>query len=250
MVRATLRRSDGAVVASAISAVMTLPSGAHQDVSQELEVKAPRLWSPTAPTLHRLDCEILAGERVVDAETLRVGIRRIAIAADGFSINGETMYLRGTNRHQEYPYIGYALSDAAQYRNARTIKEAGFDYVRLSHYPHAPAFMDACDELGLVVMDCIPGWQYFTRSPPSPSCSIATAATSSAGTATIRASSCGKYRSTSRRCRRSSWPGPTPSRTRNIPATSASRPGGCAVTTYSSTRASTAAAGTERTSRA
>jgi beta-galactosidase len=165
-VRVTLRESDGATAASAISEPLTLPPGADMAVPQDLEVNAPRLWSPSAPNLHRLDCEILAGGQVVDAESLRIGIRRIAIAEDGFSINGETMFLRGTNRHQEHPYIGYALSDAAQYRDARRIKEAGFDYVRLSHYPHAPAFMDACDELGLVVMDCIPGWQFFNPAPP------------------------------------------------------------------------------------
>ncbi len=135
------------------------------DVTQDLKVKRPRLWSPAAPNLHRLDCEIVVGDAVVDAETLRIGIRRIAITGDRFSLNGEQLFLRGTNRHQEYPYIGYALSDAAQYRDARKIKDAGFDYVRLSHYPHAPAFMDACDELGLVVMDCIPGWQYFNPDP-------------------------------------------------------------------------------------
>jgi len=164
-VRTTLRAPGGAVVATGVSASVTLPPGANADVSQELEVKAPHLWSPAAPNLHTLDTELLTDAGTVDAETTRIGIRRIGISGDGFSINGEKLFLRGTNRHQEYPYIGYALSDAAQYRDARKIKEAGFDYIRLSHYGHAPAFMDACDELGLVVMDCIPGWQYFNPDP-------------------------------------------------------------------------------------
>ena len=164
-VRVSLRLPDGGVVVSAVSPPMTLAAGADGDVPQDLEVRSPRLWSPAAPNLHRLDCKVLVRDDVVDAESLRVGIRRIDISADGCRINGEKQFLRGTNRHQEYPYIGYALSDAAQYRDARKIKEAGFDYVRLSHYAHAPAFMDACDELGLVVMDCIPGWQYFNPDP-------------------------------------------------------------------------------------
>ena len=164
-VRATLRAPNGAIAATATSAVVTLAPDADTDVSQELEVTTPALWSPVAPSLHTLSCEVVTDAGTVDAETVRVGIRRFAIARDGFQINGERMFLRGANRHQEYPYIGYALSDAAQYRDARKIKEAGFDYVRLSHYPHSPAFMDACDELGLVVMNCIPGWQYFNSDP-------------------------------------------------------------------------------------
>jgi beta-galactosidase len=164
-VRATLRAPGGAVLAAATSAAVTLRPGADTDVPQELEVRAPHLWSPAAPNLHTLDCEVVTDAGTVDAETVRVGIRRIAVSREGFWINGQKLFLRGTNRHQEYPYIGYALSDAAQYRDARKIKEAGFDYVRLSHYAPAPAFMDACDELGLVVMDCIPGWQYFNPDP-------------------------------------------------------------------------------------
>ena len=161
----TLRTPGGVVVAVASSNPMTLGPGADREVSQELTVNAPRLWSPAMPNLHALDCEILSGGEVIDGETLRIGIRRVGISQGDFTINGEKLFLRGTNRHQEYPYIGYALSDAAQYRDARKIKEAGFDYVRLSHYPHSPAFMDACDELGLVVMDSIPGWQYFNPAP-------------------------------------------------------------------------------------
>ena len=163
-VRITVRELDGRTVAVA-AAPLTLAAGEDRHVAQELEVRSPRLWSPASPHLYRLDCELLVGAQVIDAESLRIGVRRIAIDERGFTINDERLYLRGANRHQEHPYVGNALPDAAQYRDARRIKEAGFDYVRLSHYPQSPAFMDACDELGLVVMDCIPGWQYFNPDP-------------------------------------------------------------------------------------
>jgi beta-galactosidase len=164
-VRLTLRAPDGGTAAGFLSRSIDLGAGEDRHIAHDLEVRSPRLWSPGAPHLYRLECEVLAGGRVTDAETHRIGIRRIAIDARGFTINGDPLFLRGANRHQEHPYIGYALSDAAQYRDARRIKQAGFDYVRLSHYPQAPAFMDACDELGLVVMNCIPGWQYFNPDP-------------------------------------------------------------------------------------
>jgi beta-galactosidase len=164
--RARLLDVDGQIAAEASSDVVRLGSGEDREVIQDLSVLSPALWSPQRPDLYVLRTEIIEGGVVVDEEATRIGIRRIEISPAGFRISGERMFLRGTNRHQEYPYVGYALSDAAQYRDARKIKDAGFDYVRLSHYAHAPAFMDACDELGLVVMDCIPGWQYFNRADP------------------------------------------------------------------------------------
>jgi len=166
-VRARLEDSQQRIAADGLSDPVPLAPGEDRDVTQDLLVQRPALWSPRQPALYRLTTELLEDDTVVDAESTRAGIRRIEISKDGFRINGERLFLRGTNRHQEYPYVGYALPDAAQYRDARRIKEAGFDYVRLSHYPHAPAFMDACDELGLVVMDCIPGWQYFNRADPA-----------------------------------------------------------------------------------
>ncbi len=165
-VRALLLDAERRVAAEAFSDPVRLDSGADREVIQDLRVISPALWSPRRPDLYVLRTEVIEGGIVVDEEATRIGIRHIEISAEGFRINGERMFLRGTNRHQEYPYVGYALSDAAQYRDAQKIKDAGFDYVRLSHYAHAPAFMDACDELGLVVMDCIPGWQFFNRDDP------------------------------------------------------------------------------------
>lgn len=165
-VRVLLHDPAGGIAAARQGDAIRLGSGEDRDVVQELTVREPALWSPASPSLYHLRAELLEDGQVVDEETTPVGIRRIEISPEGFRINGEKMFLRGTNRHQEYPLVGYALSDAAQYRDARKIKEAGFDYVRLSHYPHSPAFMDACDELGLVVMDCIPGWQFFNAQDP------------------------------------------------------------------------------------
>jgi beta-galactosidase len=165
-IRVRLLDGEQRAVAEAPSDPVQLSAGEDRAVTLDLRVSAPKLWSPAAPHMHTLVSEVVEDGTVVDEEQTRVGIRRIGISADGFRINGERMFLRGTNRHQEYPYVGYALSDAAQYRDARKIKDAGFDYIRLSHYPHAPAFMDACDELGIVVMDCIPGWQFFNREDP------------------------------------------------------------------------------------
>lgn len=166
-VRATLLDAEGRATSEAASERVSLAPGEARGIVQDLRVSPPVLWSPRTPHRYTLLTGVVENGVVVDEESIRIGIRRIDISADGFRINGEPMFLRGTNRHQEYPYVGYALSDAAQYRDARKIKEAGFDYIRLSHYPHAPAFMDACDELGLVVMDCIPGWQYFNRDDPA-----------------------------------------------------------------------------------
>ncbi len=165
IVRTTLLDAQGQPVASSESVPETLPTGADREIAQEIQVAKPKLWSPQSPGLYQLHSELVENGSMVDQEQTRIGIRRIQITQDGFWINGEKMFLRGVNRHQEYPYLGNALSDEAQYRDALKIKEAGFDYIRLSHYPQSPAFLDACDELGLVVMDSLMGWQYFNRDP-------------------------------------------------------------------------------------
>lgn len=138
----------------------------NQQYSQKLIVKNAKLWSPKQPNLYTLISEVYLNGALIGDKSTRIGIRKFEFnAKHELLINGEKTFLRGVNRHQEYPHVGYATSPQADYRDAVKIKSAGFDYVRLSHYPHSTAFMDAADELGLVVIDAILGWQYYLEDP-------------------------------------------------------------------------------------
>ncbi len=141
-----------------------LAAGERRHIVQELTLVRPDLWSPRSPRLYDLKTTVASDGRE-DQVAQRIGIRRFAFSKGQLLVNGEPTFLRGVNRHQEYPYVGYALSDQANYRDALLIKKAGFDYVRLSHYPHSPAFMAAADELGLLLVNGIPGWQFFNPDP-------------------------------------------------------------------------------------
>lgn len=154
----------GKLVETNKSNSILLIKGTDQEIIQEIKVKTPALWSPVAPNLYDVRTSLLVNGKAVETEKNKMGIREFEIKGNDLYINGKKEFLRGVNRHQEYPFIGYALSDNAQYRDAKKIKDAGFDYVRLSHYPHSTAFMKACDELGLVVVDAILGWQYYAET--------------------------------------------------------------------------------------
>ncbi|WP_033919540.1 glycoside hydrolase family 2 TIM barrel-domain containing protein [Sphingomonas sp. 37zxx] len=164
---ATVRQQlfDGATMVAEVSAPLAVAPGTLARSEQQIVLADPKLWSPRSPSLYRLVTTIEGPGGGSDVTEQRIGIRRFSIDERGIAINGERRFLRGVNRHQEYPYVGYALSPQAEYRDAKAIKEAGFDYVRLSHYPHSPAFMRAADELGLVLIDAIPGWQYINPDP-------------------------------------------------------------------------------------
>ena len=155
---------EGNEAISSVSEPVVVYGAGYQQVRQEMKIENPSLWSPDLPYLYTLNIKVDQSGRILDQTSMKAGIRTFRFTADGFELNGKKLWLRGTNRHQEYPYIGYALSDEAQYRDAYKIKQAGFNFVRLSHYPHSLAFMEACDELGLMTMDAIPGWQFFGDS--------------------------------------------------------------------------------------
>ncbi len=164
-VRQSILDSSSTLV-STTSFAVTLATGAAERWQQDLEVPRPQLWTTAVPNLYTVLTELVAGNRVVDRVETRIGIRAIAATrSGGFTVNGKPLRLVGTNRHQDYPWIGPALSNAANRRDAVLIKRSGHNIVRLSHYPQSPAFLDACDELGILVIPCIPGWQFQNRDP-------------------------------------------------------------------------------------
>lgn len=159
-----LKDASGAVVASVTSAPRALPPGQAWHVEQEMVVEQPRLWCVERPHLYRLVTQVTADGALVDEVETRAGIRTIAYKADGFYLNGKRLFLRGANRHQSYQNVGDAAPNALQRRDAAQMKRNGFNAVRATHYPQDPAFLDACDALGLLVIECQPGWQHFAKS--------------------------------------------------------------------------------------
>lgn len=131
-----------------------------------------RLWDVDSPVLYQLEARIsgeeriseeahISGEDVIDIYEVRFGFREACFRKDGFYLNGRRLKLRGLNRHQSFPYVGYAMPASAQYKDAEILKnELGLNIVRLSHYPQSRHFLDRCDQLGLLVLEEIPGWQH------------------------------------------------------------------------------------------
>jgi beta-galactosidase len=129
-------------------------------LAQKLQVRAPRLWHPDDPQLYWLRTSIVEAGKVIDEEYSRVGIRSFKFEKNrGLTINGKPFLSIGANRHQDHPYVGYALPPSAHFRDAYKLREAGFTSYR-SHYPQDPSFMDACDELGILAIVSNPGWQF------------------------------------------------------------------------------------------
>ena len=121
----------------------------------------PLLWSPDEPTLYRMVVTLTAGGESVDQTESRFGLRWFEFDRErGFFLNGEPLRLVGVNRHQDYVGLGSALPPRLQRADVEIMKEMGANFVRLSHYPQHPAFLDACDELGVCVYAEIASWQF------------------------------------------------------------------------------------------
>ena len=130
-----------------------------------LNVPGARLWDIGSPTLYILRAELIKADEPVDRVDTRIGFRRSEFRADGYYLNGRKLKLRGLNRHQSYPYVGYAMPRSMQRYDAEIMKnELGLNAVRTSHYPQSQHFIDRCDELGLLVFTEMPGWQHIGDS--------------------------------------------------------------------------------------
>jgi beta-galactosidase len=129
----------------------------NEDVIRFRERLVLERWSISHPKLYEIDIEI----DQVSAYHDIFGARFIHVNEEGFYLNGEKVFLRGLNRHQSYPFVGYAMPKSAQFQDADILKnDLGVNIVRSSHYPPSKHFLRRCDEIGLLVFTELPGWQH------------------------------------------------------------------------------------------
>jgi beta-galactosidase len=132
----------------------TVNGAAPRDVNLDTRVSSPVLWSPESPSLYQLVTTVESNGKVVDRQETPFGIRTVAFDVQkGFLLNGKPYELKGTCNHQDHAGVGAALPDALQYFRVAKLKEMGCNAYRTSHNPPTPELLDACDRLGLLVMD-------------------------------------------------------------------------------------------------
>ena len=120
-----------------------------------------QLWNLERPHLYTVNVRLVRSGRVVDEDTRRIGFREATFTEQGFSLNGKIIKLRGLDRHQTFPFVGQAMPARVQRQDAKILREKlHCNIVRTSHYPQSRHFLDCCDEVGLLVLEEIPGWQH------------------------------------------------------------------------------------------
>lgn len=152
--------SQGRRVSNVVSRRATAPAGQSTTlVMQTHDIKRPMLWSPEHPSMYHVVTVVRCDGHEVDRYETPFGFRWLEWTADrGFFLNGCHRYLRGANVHQDQAGWGDAATDSAAARDVKQIHEAGFDFIRGSHYPHSPAFVEACDHEGMLFWSEAPFW--------------------------------------------------------------------------------------------
>lgn len=140
---------------------ISLNGNKEQTISVSFAAGEVELWELEDPKLYQLTISLALADKTIDQCTYRIGFRTAQFLPDGFYLNGKKIKIRGLNRHQSYPYVGYAMPKRAQENDAELLKnELCVNLVRTSHYPQSAHFLNRCDELGLLVFEEFPGWQH------------------------------------------------------------------------------------------
>jgi beta-galactosidase len=151
------------------SAQQLPPGESEGDLPRVLHLEnltAIQLWDLRSPKLYRVEVRLLRGTSLLDHDMRQVGFREARFTPQGFSLNGTIVKLRGLDRHQTFPWVGQAMPGRVQRRDAIILrKNLHCNIVRTSHYPQSRHFLDACDEIGLLVLEEIPGWQHIGDLP-------------------------------------------------------------------------------------
>lgn len=125
-----------------------------------------QLWELERPHLYSVHVRLLKSGEVIDEDTRRIGFREAMFTDHGFSLNGKIIKLRGLDRHQTFPFVGQAMPARVQRKDAEILRNGMHcNIVRTSHYPQSRHFLDRCDEIGLLVLEEIPGWQHIGPEP-------------------------------------------------------------------------------------
>ncbi|MBK8947154.1 MAG: DUF4982 domain-containing protein [Ignavibacteriae bacterium] len=138
-----------------------IPANVEKEIAQDLIVYNPMLWSPENPNLYQAQIKMMQDNETIDISFNTFGIRSIKFSSEnGFQLNGKTIKINGGCVHHDNGCLGAAAFDRAEYRKVELLKSVGFNAVRTSHNPPSTAFLDACDRLGLMVIDeAFDGWR-------------------------------------------------------------------------------------------
>jgi beta-galactosidase len=157
------------VIASGTAKIPAGVAGAAEPMEHTvtLEKLGPiKLWDLNNPNLYYARVTLQQGRVTLDQDTRRFGFREAVFTKEGFKLNGKVIKLRGLDRHQTFPYVGQAMPARPQKQDAKILRETlRCNIVRTSHYPQSRHFLDACDEIGLLVLEEIPGWQHIGPLP-------------------------------------------------------------------------------------
>ena len=149
-----LYNPEGQVVTGVITQPATVPANGESEMAARIPVQNAHLWSIETPQLYRLHTEITQNGRVVDTQDTPFGIRTIRFDAEqGFFLNGKPVKIKGTCNHQDFAGVGVAMPDSLLYWRIKKLKEMGSNAYRTSHNPPTAELLDACDKLGMIVMD-------------------------------------------------------------------------------------------------